>query len=69
MPRSRSKRIQSNDPTREKIAKNMSVLPGSPGNLGQNNDPSNVLSIDLIASMDVISILMVTRWKVSANGC
>ena len=44
------------DPTREKIAKNMSVLPGSPGNLGQNNDPNNVISIGpQLASMDGIS--------------
>ena len=44
------------DPTREKIAKNMSVLPGSPGNLGQNNDPSNVLSVGpQMASLDGVS--------------
>jgi len=43
------------DPTgaREKLAMNMSVLPGSPGNTGQNNNPMNVTSIGpQRASMD-----------------
>lgn len=33
------------DPNRAKIAKNMAVLPGGPGQLGENNNPMNVTSI------------------------